>query len=124
MVTSDNFETLVVAQDDDNDYDESGWVAVVDGEDAYLAQYSHCSCYGTWTSLCGGSYSKHVSDLPSNWYVWKGTRKELVEMATRKADPAVPEREIQGSDCDGDHLCAVYEQVVSKQHEICPEAFV
>jgi len=130
MITHENFGDCIVAQDDDNYYEESGWVAVVDGDDAYLANYSHCSCFGTWTALRGESYNYDSaldrSNLPANWYVWAGTRKELIEMAKRKADPAVPDRESCTDDCDYDydHLMKVYEDILKNHEKICPEAFV
>ena len=128
MITQDTFGDCIIAQDDDNDYDESGWIALVDGDEAYLASYSHCSCFGTWTALRGESYdydnALDRNGLPANWYVWTGTRKELIELAKRKADPAVPDREAQVGDCDYDHLMKVYEMILKNCANVCPEAFV
>ncbi len=110
-MTSDEFQRSIIAQDDDEDYSESGWVAgVLDGV-AFLANYSHCSCYGTFEALCGGGVSDSFSDgdITVNW---EGTVADLVAMAERKADPAMPERTITAEDYDGDHLLAVYAEVL------------
>ena len=121
MITRANYGELTVAQSDDCDYEESGWIALVDGDDAYLAQYGHCSCYGTWTALCGHTWRDDCSDdfLPANWYVWQGTKQEMIELARCKADPAVPNREAQPDDCDYDHLMEVYKQLLKDE---TPEA--
>lgn len=112
-MTSEEFGKSIIAQDDDNDYSESGWVAgILDGV-AYLAHYSHCSCYGTFEDLCGGG----ISDSFSSGTIrvnWEGTPAELVAMAQRKADPDMPERIITEEDYDGDHLLKVYAQVLAK----------
>lgn len=40
----EDFENSVIAQDDDNDYQESGYVACVfSGGKAAITGYSHCS---------------------------------------------------------------------------------
>ena len=47
-----DFQRTIIAQDDDNGYQESGYVACVDGDWAGLTSYSHCSCFDTFTALC------------------------------------------------------------------------
>jgi uncharacterized protein (TIGR02996 family) len=113
-MTGKQFSAGIVGQDDDNDYDESGWVAVVVGDRAYLGHYGHCSCYGTWESLCGGGVSDYFQEneeMQPTWD-WVGTPDELVEMARRLADPALPSRTAMEADRDYDHLCMMYKQVV------------
>lgn len=114
MVTipRDKFGAAVIAQDDDNDYQESGWVAcILDGR-AYLARYSHCSCFGTESALAGGG----VSDMGEAMLTmdWEGTPAELLAMARRKADPNMPDRTSVDADYDHDHLMKVYEQVIAR----------
>ena len=119
MLTRDNFGDCIVAQDDDCDYDESGWIAVVHEGVAYLSNYGHCSCYGTWTALGGGNYSTpQMNELPANWYTWSGSVAEMVSMAERKADPAMPDREMGENDCDYDHLMKVYEEIVKQKNSL------
>jgi len=105
------FESAIIAQDDDDDYEESGYVAVVAGEFAALTAYSHCSCYGTWTAICGSDYSS--ADITKQQWDWQGTPDELVSMAVRDADPVVTERKADDADCDYDHLSEVYKQVIA-----------
>jgi hypothetical protein len=99
-------EIIVVAQDDDEDYSESGWVAfTIDYTTFYLARYSHCSCFGTWTALAddgGGTLSAN----------WSGTRDELIRMATESLDPDMPTRQSNAEDYDHDHLVKVYAQII------------
>lgn len=47
----DQWYDCIIAQDDDFDYSESGWVAFHYEGGYYLAQYSHCSCYDTFEAL-------------------------------------------------------------------------
>lgn len=90
----------VIAQDDDNDYSESGWVAVVVDGMAALARYSHCSCYSTWDTL----------DSNLRKWDWFGTPDQIVELAKNDMDPYLPER--QSDKKDYDHLRSVYDQII------------
>ena len=114
-MTRNNFLAAVIGQHaviGQND-DESGWVACVfpDGK-AAIGQYSHCSCYGTFDDLCGGSIGDWMENgTPS--FTWSGTVAELVAMAERTADPAMPERAADPSDYDYDHLVECYRQVIA-----------
>ena len=122
VITEEIFHDSIIAQDDCVDYSEQGWVAVIIAGVAYLTDYSHCSCYGTWTSIGAGDYSsEEVNSLPSNWYKWSGTVDELIDMAKRNADPAIPERSIQDDDskcyCGKDHLKEVYKQIITSKLE-------
>lgn len=108
----DDLQNLTIAQDDDNDYQESGYIAVYDGKRCALARYSHCSCYGTWTALGGGDYSK-----PGNGSItwdWFGTKRQLLKMAREKLDPHAPfgTRKAEEKDYDYDHLMNVYQQIL------------
>ena len=110
----DLFEKSIIAQDDDKDYSESGWVAVVVGDWAAISRYSHCSCFGTWDDLTGEGGSDPRWD-------WQGTVKQLIKMAKDCADPAIPKRKADEKDYDYDHLVEVYRQVLewhkNKQYE-------
>lgn len=120
----DKFEESIIAQDDDNDYEESGWVAVVVGNWAALTTYGHCSCFDTWASITGGGISDNEGPDAPRWD-WQGTPAQLVELARTKADPALPGRESAPADHDHDHLMEVYKQILAwhdKQPK--PEAYI
>ena len=102
-MTRDDWMKAVIAQDDDCDYQESGWVAWVVGDNAYLGSYSHCSCDGTWDVLGG-------TDGPG--FDWSGTVAELVALAESKGDPNMAGRTADPKDYDYDHLMNVYDQVI------------
>lgn len=110
MITSDEWRNAVIAQDDDNDYSESGWVCWKLGDRFYLGRYSHCSCYGTFDSLCGGSIGDYMSEGTPD-FTWEGGRAELADLVAGKMDPAVPDRPASTDDYDSDHLMAVYSQL-------------
>jgi hypothetical protein len=105
------FRQSTIAQDDDNDYDESGWVAVVVGDWAALTRYGHCSCFDTWASITGGGISDSEGPNEPSWD-WVGTPDGLVALAKAKGDPALSGREAGPDDYDYDHLMKVYEQVL------------
>lgn len=111
-MTRQQFEESVVAQDDDNDYSESGYVAGVFNGVAYIASYGHYSCYGTFDDLCGGGISDTFSEGNAAMS-WTGTPDEMVAMARRMADPDMPEREADKSDYHYDHLQSVYAEIVA-----------
>ncbi len=104
------FLESIIAQHDDEDYSESGWVAVRIGDWAALAEYSHCSCFDTWADLTGGGISDDEGKEDPEWD-WQGTPKELYEMALKVADPGMPGRDADPKDSDYDHLVEVYEQI-------------
>jgi hypothetical protein len=108
----DLFEKSIIAQHDDEDYSESGFVAVRVGDWCALAAYSHCSCYGTWASITGGGISDDEGPNDPDW-TWEGTWEQLKNLAVRTADPAIPGRTAQPDDSDYDHLCEVYKQILS-----------
>jgi len=114
------FEKSIIAQDDDCDYDESGYVACVfeDGS-AAIFNYSHCSCYGTWEALSGQSdyYWAEDTTEPEDREihpVWEGRKEELYVLAKAKMDPSHPGRPASEEDYDYDHLMKVYKQVLEK----------
>lgn len=107
----DLFQKSIIAQDDDGDYSESGWVAVVVGDWAALTKYGHCSCYDTWASITGGGISDDEGPDQPHWD-WSGNVTDLVRMAENKTDPALPGRLASEEDYDYDHLMKVYEQVL------------
>lgn len=102
-MTKEQFYESIIAQDDDCDYSESGYVAGVFQDVAYIARYSHCSCYCTFSV---------IGDDVAN-FDWRGSVDELIEMAKRKADPAIPERTADPEDYDYDHLISVYRDILS-----------
>lgn len=90
---------FIIAQDDDNDYEESGYVAFLKDGKAFLARYSHCSCYGTWES---GAIRT----------TWDGTTDDLVKLARDGGDPDMPGRLSSPDDSDHDHLMETYRQII------------
>lgn len=115
-MTLEEFQSFVIAQDDDEDYDESGYVAVLHGDDAAIGHYGHCSCYDTFTDLCGGSISDYYTEgIPT--FDWYGSAAQLCEMASMKLDPSMPERKANPDDWDYDHLIEMYKQVMAYYKE-------
>lgn len=107
----DLFSNSIIAQHDDCDYQESGWVAVVIEDWAALTRYGHCSCYDTWASITGGGISDDEGPNEPRWD-WEGSPKELIQLAINKKDPALPERTASEEDYDYDHLMNVYTQIL------------
>ena len=118
-ITGDQFHAAVIAQDDDNDYSESGYFAAVfafAGVDvAVIGQYAHCSCYDTWASICGGGISDYFAgdSIQQPRFNWIGSVPALLDMARRVADPSLPQRAAVTEDSDYDHLIAMYTQVIA-----------
>lgn len=107
-------EGRVIAQHDDQDWEESGYVVWYWGDIFRIDAYSHCSCYGTWTSIFGRSVSENADKSPDSYRsLWQGSADDLVAMAKRCSDPAMPERVADVKDSDFDHLQGVYEQVIA-----------
>lgn len=111
-MTREEFRNSVIAQDDDEDYSESGWVACVHNGTAYMGRYGHCSCYGTFDDLCGGGIGDYY-DEGSPSFTWSGTPDEMVELAKSNADPDMPNRTANEEDYDYDHLKAVYQEIIA-----------
>jgi hypothetical protein len=109
----DKFLAAIIAQHDDEDYQESGYVIVNIGDWYALSRYGHCSCFGTWADLTGGGISDDEGPDDPRWD-WQGTREQLLDMATRRADPAMPDRNADPKDYDYDHLVNVYDQILAK----------
>ncbi len=113
-LTGAEFEKAIIAQDDDNDYQERGYVAgVLDkggARFAFLGSYGHCSCYGTWADLCGGGISDYFepNEVKLPKFTWVGSVAELVRMAVGELDPCLTGRKVAAEDSDADHLRAVY----------------
>lgn len=122
-LTRREFEDAIVAQADDNDFSESGYaVCVFPGDKAAIFNYDHCSCYGTWEDLTATYANGYTEDDHyDHWDLsleakttWEGTLQELIGMAERCADPAMPERKATEEDYDYKHLVAVYARVLAK----------
>lgn len=111
-----DFLNNIIAQSDDEDYSESGWVCWKYQDKYYLARYSHCSCYGTYEALSeqDSGYSVFDDAFISNLnYSWHGTREELLDLVKNKRDPDMIEREANLDDYDYDHLMDVYDQIIN-----------
>lgn len=102
----------VIAQADDNDYSESGYVICRIGDAAAVYHYSHCSCYGTWTCLSGGGISDDAIPTAVPVPEWHGSWSDLVRMAKEGECLEIPGRRINPEDYDADHLLACYRQIV------------
>jgi hypothetical protein len=123
QLTRKQFEDSIIAQDDDESYSESGWVAGIIYKLAYLVNYSHCSCYGTFTSIGekipNGEKDIHGDDEYSDdkdilevTFDWFGTVDELIDMAKNRRDPIIFGREQDPEDYDYDHLMKVYSGII------------
>jgi len=111
--TDEEFRAAIIAQADSGGYDPGGYVAVVRGQEAALANFSHCSCYGTWTAINGGGIlSSGSTSGPQSWS-WTGTRRQLVALAKKKGDPHLKRREADPKDFDYGHLLAVYSKILA-----------
>lgn len=112
-----DFINNIIAQSDNDDWQESGWVCWKHNDTYFLAPYSHCSCYGTYEGLSAQDFGytyvddSTISDLN---YTWSGTREDLLNMAKNKLDPAMPERKALPEDYDYQHLMNVYSQIQSE----------
>lgn len=113
----DLFRNSVIAQADDCDYQESGWVAVRIGDWCALTRYGHCSCFDTWASITGGGISDEEGPLEPGW-TWTGTPKELLNLAEKKLDPSLAGRESAPEDYDYGHLMSVYQQIIAKRADL------
>lgn len=106
-MTGREFRSRTVASRDDNDYSETGWVAVVvtrgGREYGLLGCYGHCSCYGTWESLCGGGISDRYDpdEVKTPSFDWVGSYAGLVSLAERGVDPTTG-RPIVSEEEDGE----------------------
>lgn len=112
-LTNQEFLDATIAQKDDKDYEESGWVCLKVEDTFYLCRYCHCSCYDTYTDLAGGGIVDNYSDnIKRNIsFSWSGTKEELVNMALNKLDPDMPTRTSEPEDSDYEHLLSVYSQL-------------
>ncbi len=91
----------IARADAPDDYENSGWIAVYDGERAGIFSFGHCSCYGTW--------DYEACDAMS----WEGTRDELIAMARDKKDPAMPERTIVEGEYDYTKIVKLYDGILA-----------
>ena len=108
-LTQADYDRFVVVRESTNDYDESGYAAVVkDAENALILNIGHCSCYGTfnWNS------DPEKSELDGGNVEWQGTLEELLSMARRKADPTMPSRTANKDEYAGNYLFAMYQSLL------------
>lgn len=90
----------IARADNSDDYENSGWVAIFDGEQAGMFRFGHCSCYGTWNDeACGG-------------IDWVGTREEMLNMARERLDPTMPERKIEEGEYDYCNISLLYDRIL------------
>ena len=105
-IYEDNFQNniKIIAQDDDCDYEESGYIVFYceDLNVCLIYPYSHCSCFSTGSSIERGDFN------PS----WSGNRDELLNIAENRWDFSLPGREANSDDYDYDHLIEVYKQIL------------
>lgn len=106
------FRAAVIAQEGgDEPYEASGYVVVRIDDWCAIGAYGHCSCYDTWASLTGGGISDSEGPNHPVW-TWQGTYAELIDMAGRCADPAMPDRTATPEDYDYQELVTVYKRVL------------
>ena len=112
QVSSSEWESSVIAQASSGGYDPSGWIAWVHDGRAYLSTYGHCSCYGTFTALCGGGISDYL-EIGEPGFVWSGTPNQMVKLAKKKADPHRPDREADKEDYCYQYLMDVFDTILA-----------
>lgn len=101
------FSASTVAQDDDQDYSESGYVVCVNGDIASVFNYFHCSCYGTWKAISGSYEGDSEMDVTP---LWEGTVGDLAVKAQAGECLVFPGRLVADTDdYDKDHLLKVYQ---------------
>lgn len=116
-MTGDEFQKSIVGQKDDEDYSESGWVALKVERNGrlygMLTSYGHCSCYDTWASICGGGVSDYYAgdEVKEPSFDWIGSWDGLVELARSEVNPykGTPVDEERDS---GKWLRETYQQVL------------
>jgi hypothetical protein len=112
VLTRAEYEKSLVFREDTGDYDCSGYMAVIrDSQHAAIVHIGHCSCYGTWEYGYGDSKAD-VDNLEGASVVWEGTKRQLLSLARRKADPDMPDRVLSEKDFDAVYLLHVYENVL------------
>lgn len=92
------YDHVLAKSDGGYSYEAWGYVCWEEGGQVHIDHYSHCSCYGTFDSLNGTR--------------WSGSREEALDMARRRADPAMPERVADKSDYDYRLLIEMYDQLI------------
>ena len=109
-LTKREYNNFCVARSDSQDYDMSGYAAiVVDENKAALVHIGHCSCYGTFDA-----YNEESTELSGGTVAWQGTLQELLSLANRKADPEMEGRILVEADYDSNYLLGVYKQLLEK----------
>lgn len=114
-ITEELFKKSIIAQKDDDDYEESGYVVLNIDNTIYLFDYSHCSCYSTFeviTDFNDQSYNDE-GDKEANIDImplFEGSIEDFKAMAIHKSDLHMPERKSHLDDCDYEKLHSVYTQ--------------
>lgn len=118
ILTLDQYRSGLLAQADSGGYDPGGYVVWEFEGTYYLSDFSHCSCYDTFTSLCGGGIGDYYEKgTPS--FMWSGTKEELIAMAIKESDPAIPERKSDPEDYQYKYLMDVFKQI--REHFKCQQ---
>lgn len=116
-MTREEFDNSIIAYiGGDEPYENSGYIAFTKDNVYYLTGFSHCSCYGTFTAICGGGYS-HNDNINYINYFWKGSLIELINLAKNSLDPYLPTRTIESQDFDSQQLLELYRQIIEKYSE-------
>ena len=94
-------EDYTVARGDSGqDYEISGFVAVVQNGEAAIASFMHCSCYGT------------VEGIDDCWD-WTGTPDEMVALATQEGCLVFDNRTLSPKDYDYPWLKECYDAILA-----------
>lgn len=110
----DEWEECIIARDDSDGYDPSGWIIVVKDGMAGITKFGHCSCYGTLTDLgVDGSSRWHnrVIDFEPELDYECGI-DEMYLMAKNKIDPDFRDRTADEKDYDYKYLAATYAEYI------------
>jgi hypothetical protein len=102
-------DSLIARNASDVDYESWGYVVAYNGEQAGIARFSHCSCYGTYESLLGRKKAAGIC------WDWVGSLEELLKMARYKLDPhwtLGKSRKADPADSDYCYLMACYKEIL------------
>jgi len=108
-----SFRESVILAEDSGGWDPSGWILGLIGDEYYFTYFSHCSCYGTWTSLGGPEWMDYDDDNEYTLSVnWRGSKKEFDHIAKNYLDIGMlpSERRISEDDYDHEYIKRIYDQ--------------
>lgn len=92
----------VLRADNDECYENSGYLLLQEGDQFCIGHISHCSCTGTWCN------SGPAGGLGLGW---EGNLSELRALVEGNLDPDMPERQANKDDYGYNYLMDLYQQI-------------